>query len=226
MTFCGKVDHEELMKCSLWLDKGCCGGGCDLSWISSMWHCYIFTNFIVLVEVCTWLSVYELKFNSQFHQHASVLSFSISSSCPEENSGAFCNSFNVISEIFSLRNLMSVLIDVIASFENFSEQGFESHQKGLECEIWVETLFFVKCNAVNFLTRLFAVAGSEWHLGVVSIVVRGFNVCELQENSVWRAHLQMWGWALWGEKYSLWKITGNGCICAECCYYCSYRCSE
>lgn len=38
-------------------------------------------------------------------------------------------------------------------------------------------------------------------MGVVPFLVWGFHICELQEDSVWGAHLPMWGWAVWGEEY-------------------------
>lgn len=56
--------------------------------------------------------------------------------------------------------------------------------------------------AVNLIADcLFPVSGFEWHMGVVSLVVWRFYICELKEDSVWGAYLQMWGWAIWGEAY-------------------------
>lgn len=75
--------------------------------------------------------------------------------------------------------------------------------------IWC--LLFGMCS-LNLNQCLFLLcSGLKWHLGLLPLLVWGLHVCQLQEDSVWRAYLQMWRWTLWGEQehqhtlYILWR---------------------
>lgn len=40
--------------------------------------------------------------------------------------------------------------------------------------------------------------GSEWHLGLLPLLVRGLHLRELQEDALRGAAAPLWGWAFWG----------------------------
>lgn len=60
---------------------------------------------------------------------------------------------------------------------------------------------------------LVSLKGFEWHLGLLPILVRRLHVCELQEDAIWRAHLQVRGWAFRGKFifpwFMSWKAWGS-----------------
>lgn len=70
----------------------------------------------------------------------------------------------------------------------------------LDCPIRRLLLKLARCDPLEHWPRLsFSLKGFEWHLGLLPILVWRFHICELQEDPIWRAHLQVWGRAFWGK---------------------------
>lgn len=51
------------------------------------------------------------------------------------------------------------------------------------------------------LSPLVSFKGFEWHLGLLPVLVWRLHICELQEDAIRRAHLQVRGWAFWGKLF-------------------------
>lgn len=45
---------------------------------------------------------------------------------------------------------------------------------------------------------LFQFSGSQWHMGVLPHLVRRLLLCDIPQDPVWRKHLQVWRWKIWG----------------------------
>lgn len=59
-------------------------------------------------------------------------------------------------------------------------------------------------------------SGAEWYMGFLPLLVWGLYLCELQEDSVWRTHVQVRGRAIRGEA----STHKNIFTCFACFFFC------
>lgn len=89
-------------------------------------------------------------------------------------------------------------------------QFFQLGNSILPAEDWAQ---LDECDRLKdwpwLLSPLVSFKGFEWHLGLFPVLVWRLHIRELQEDAIWRAHLQVRGWAFWGKLFFIDSCLGK-----------------